>query len=217
MTEELAYPALSTIPAYTVELEKLSRFQTELNKAEESLVQMRADWFRAQEIEAHQPGVVLIEHAEMLLDGRVPSSLNEKTRAAEMLISGLRRAIGAQQVVVDRVAFELSQKAAQRFSEEHKARTKRIKDAIVELHAANQAEISLRHSIDALGYSQQLPCTRFEYPDAGSFDPFDITGGYVPAWHADIADYLMTAEERDAIKQRIDTAARRKKVATLTA
>lgn len=221
MIEDLEYPALSTIPEYRVEFDKLTRFQAELRKAEDDLVQMKADWFRSQQIEAQQPGIVLIERAEMLLEGRVPLTLQEGTRKAEDLIAGLRRAIGAQEVVVRQIAFQLSRKAAQRFAEEHKARTKRVLAAFEELRAANMAEISLRASIDALGYSQQLPCMRFEYPAEGPLEPKPNPGGYVYAWHTDITDYLLTPQERQDLEaqkeQEAEANARRRKVARLAA
>lgn len=216
VTENLSYPALNTIPEYKAEFDKLARFNSELRKAEALNIQLNEARQAEQKRNPHQSDAERIAEVEQLLSGKPVLDPVEQIKQNMALADSLRRAIAAQQIVLRDVGRELSRKAAQRFEAEHKARTKRVVDALRELHAANQSEAALRESIEALGYRAVLPCMRFQPPEA-SVDPHDMSGGYSWAWHREACEYLTTDEERAEQAQKQAAEGRRKKLATLVA
>ncbi len=209
----LDYPALQIIPQYIDEAHKLARFTTALHDAEREADRIAATWLKSLESLANQSEADRIAEAESLLSGKPLQGYAEQIECNRMLIASLRRAVKAQETAVNRIVAELSTKAAQRFEAEHKVRTQRVIDAVTELAAANASEIALRESIDALGYRQKLPCTRFEVPNC-PIDPQDPAGGYVVAWFADMTEYLQTAEQW---QDKATTDGRRRKLAALSA
>lgn len=212
--EKLDYPALAVIPEYQTEADKLARFNSELRKAEALDIELNKAWRAEQERKPHQTDAERIAQAESLLNGKPVFDLVEQIKRNLALADSLRRAVRAQEIVVRDTARALSRKAAERFTIEHKARTARVRAALLELHDANTAEIALRESIEALGYEPSLPGMRFEAPGC-TMNPVDPDGGYTPAWYRDVCEYLTTDDEREAQAQKVATEGRRRKLAAI--
>lgn len=211
--EALNYPALQTIPQYLEESHKLTRFADALRAAKGEALRLSCAWLDSQERRANQGEAERIAEAESLLSGKPLQGFAEQIEHNRVLVTSLERALKAQEAALTRIVAELSVKAAQRFEAEHKARTQRVMDAVAELSAANASEIALRESIEALGYMQKLPCTRFE-PPAMAIDIKDPCGGYVVGWFSEATEYVQTSEQRQV---KAATEIRRRKLATVNA
>ncbi|WP_321808068.1 hypothetical protein [Burkholderia sp. BCC1993] len=214
-TENLDYPRLDSLPEYRTEIDKLARFHAELRKCEARNIELHAAWAADQESKSQQTDAERIAVAERLLEGKPVLDLVDQIKQNAALSDSLRRAIASQDLVVRDLKRALSRKAAERFDAEHKQRVKRVINALLELHAANEAEESLRGSIEQLGYDARLPCMGFVLPDLIEINPHDPNGGFTPAWYRDAAEYAMTNDEREASVERETTAARRRKLASL--
>lgn len=209
----LDYPALATIPAYLDEAHKLNRFTAALRVAEQDADTLAVAWVKSLEAMKDQSESDRISEAETLLSGGQVLGYTERTEANRVLIATLRRAVKAQQAVVSRIVVDLSVKAAERYGDEHKARTRRVVAAVEELRTANLAEIQLRDELEMMGYTQKLPCMRCEPPN-DSLNPNDPHGGYVPSWFREASEYLQSPAERHAADA---TATRREKMARVLA
>jgi hypothetical protein len=216
--ENLDLPRLDSIPEYRVEADKLARFRVELGKCEARNIELHAALEAEQSPNREQPDdAQRIAEVERLLDGSKPvQGLVEQIRENLTLAQSLKRAIASQETVIREVQRELSKAAAKRFMTEHKARVKRVVDAFLELHAANEAEQSLRDAIESLGYDARTPFLAFVPPGFDSLDPFDKTGGFAPAWYREANEYAMTEEQHQANAEREAAATRRRKLASLT-
>ncbi|HDR9274899.1 TPA: hypothetical protein QDB24_002980 [Burkholderia vietnamiensis] len=214
-TENLDYPRLDSLPEYRVEFDKLARFRVELGKCETRNIELHAAWASEQESKSTQTDAARIAEAEQLLDGRPVAPVVEQIKQNMALTDSLKRAIDSQVIVLRDLTYALSRKAAERFDAEHKQRVKRVVDALLELHAANESEQNLRDSIERLGYDAKLPFMGFVPPD-GEINPHDPNSGFVSAWFRDAAEYVMTDAEREARTEREATATRRRKLAALS-
>lgn len=214
--EALDYPRLDSIPEYRTEADKLARFHAELGKCEARNIELLAAWAAEQTTNAAQSDLERIAAAERMLDGKPAPDLAEQIKQNMALTESLKRAIAAQMIVVREARAESSRKAASRFSAEHRKRVKRVVNALLELHAANESERSLRTSIEQLGYDARLPFMAFVPPDLDSMDPHDRTGGFIRGWYREASEYAMTAEEREAKVEQEASATRRRKLAALT-
>ncbi|MBR8214690.1 hypothetical protein [Burkholderia vietnamiensis] len=214
-TENLDYPRLDSLPEYRAETDKLARFHAELGKCETRNIELHAAWTAEKERKSGETDAERIAAAERLLDGKPAPDIAEKIKQNMVLADSLKRAIASQTLVVHKLRAELSRKAAERFDAEHRQCVKRVVDALLELHAANESEQNLRDSIERLGYDAKLPFMGFVPPD-GEINPHDPNGGFAPAWFRDAAEYVMTDAEREARTEREATATRRRKLAALT-
>lgn len=213
--EALDYPRLDSVPEYRTETDKLSRFHAELGKCEARNIELLAAWAAEQTSKAAQSDLERIAEAERMLDGKPAPDLAEQIKQNMALAESLKRAIAAQTIVVRDARAESSRKAANRFSAEHRKRVKRVVDALLELHAANESERNLRAGIEKLGYDGRLPFMGFVPPGFDDLNPHDRTGGFINPWYREASEYAMTAEEREAKVEQEASATRRRKLAAL--
>lgn len=212
----LDYPQIGEVSEYRAEIDKLARFHAELGKCEARNIELHAAWAADQESKSQQTDAERIAVAERLLEGKPVLDLVDQIKQNAALSDSLRRAISSQDLVVRDLRRALSRKAADRFDAEHKQRVKRVINALLELHAANEAEESLRVSIEQLGYDARLPYMAFVLPDLIEINPHDPNGGFASAWYREANEYTMTDEERQAKTDHEASAARRRKLAALS-
>jgi len=193
--EQLDYPAITTIPEYKAERDKLDRFRGEMTKAEQDESRLHSEWTQWKQARNHLSEHEIVATAELLLAGKPARDFEQELRANQDLRDALRRAIVSQEGILQNLLSELSIKAAARFSAEHKTRSRRIVAALKELHSANVAEISLRESLAGLGFKERLPAMAF-CPSGAPLDPHDKFGGYAPAWYKDAAHYCQEDEDQ---------------------
>lgn len=187
----LDYPHISTQPEYAAEAEKLNRFCAERDAAIAKLEQLR-EQANADAQMAQVGEVDAISNAEALLAGEVQQNLQAEIDQTTKLIEALRKAMEAQHLVMRRVAQGLSAAAGRRYAQEHKERVKRMMTAVVELHAANQAEIDLHYDLSRLGYTEDpLPAMRLNTVE----DPNDTNGNMAYYWYREAMQYSKTEAE----------------------
>ncbi|MEX3918254.1 hypothetical protein AB4Y43_18760 [Paraburkholderia sp. BR10872] len=216
IVENPNYPRLDSIPEYRAEADKLARFHAELTKCESRIIELHAAWCDEQARASAQTDAERIAEAERLLAGKQVQDLAEQIKQNTSLAESLKRAIAAQKIVVRDARANLSRAAAKHFSAEHKRRTKRVVDALLELHAANEEEQSLRDSIELLGYDAQLPFMAFVPPNLDTMNPHEKSGGFIRAWYREANEYAMTEAQRQANAEQEASASRRRKLAALT-
>lgn len=190
--DSIDYPAVTALPEYVAEADKLSVFVSRLQTAEAekvALLQMR-DATLENKAEEHA-GLDAISIAELALAGTKPQNFAEDIQEKQLLIDTLKRAVTVQQLAVRRVVSELSVKAAARFQIQHKAITQRLIDAVDALTKANHEEQRLRNSIEALGYGVQLPPMVF-CPEGCQLNAQDPYGGYTQSWWKSACAYAST-------------------------
>lgn len=188
---ELDYPHISAQPEYAAEAAKLNRFAAQRDQAIEKLEALKLQFgltFKAEE--KTEDGV--IAKAESLLAGDLPRDIQAEMNETNRIIDALGEAMKAQHGVLRRVTDSLSRAAGRRYSEEHKERVKRLMDAVVELYAANQAEIDLQHDLVRLGYSgSSVPGMRLSTVE----NPSDANGNMAYYWYREALQYTKSDAE----------------------
>lgn len=187
----LDYPHISTQPQYAAEVDKLNRFAMEREEASKKLEGLRVQLSLSREANERTEENV-ISKAEALLAGEVEQNLQGEIEATAKLIDVLGGAITAQHAVVRRVTEDLSRAAGRRYSQEHKQLVTRLMAAVVDLHAANQAEINLHVDLARLGYTgSALPAMRLNTVE----DPGDTNGNIAHYWYSAAKEYAKTEAE----------------------
>jgi hypothetical protein len=188
---ELDYPPISAQPEYAAEAAKLNRFAAQREQAIEKLEALQLQFASRFKAEVKTEDGVIAK-AESLLAGDLPRDIQAEMTETSRIIEALREAIEAQHGVLRRVADVLSRAAGRRYSEEHKQRVKRLMDAVVELHAANQAEMGLQGDLIRLGYfGSTVPGMRLSTVE----DPFDSNGNMAYYWYREALQYTKTDAE----------------------
>lgn len=200
---KLNYPHISDQPEYKAAAEKLDRFMAQHQEAQSKLERLQAEY--AARAERLQDSSSAIYEAEALLAGNLPDMMTEQIRQAGREVEVLAKAVEAQRVAVSVANRELSRIAGQRFADEHKARVKRMAQAVKELHEAARAEEQLRDDLVSLGY---LGTTVPAMPYLGAYDPNDHASATAYYWMRDANDYTQTAgaKETATLRQRLVTA-----------
>lgn len=187
----LDYPPISTQPEYAAEAEKLNRFAGQLEAATAKLAALQEQIKPKQILPAEADGDRIAKAESLLAGNDDQQDLHAEIRKTNKLIDALRLAIDAQHGVLQRVISELTRAAGPKVAEEHQKRVKRMMDALVELHAANQAEIDFHHDLTRLGYSGAVPAMRLHTVE----DPFDTNGNIAYYWLKEAKRYVMTPEQ----------------------
>lgn len=186
----LDYPRIDSQPEYAAELEKLNRFTAQRDQAIKTQEALNAEIERSGDIERAADGDAVAK-VERLLAGGAERDLASERAAATKLIHALGDAIYAQAIVVRKIDHALSRAAGRRFSEEHKERVRRVMAAVVELHAANQAEIQLRTDLGRLGYGgETVPAMVLQ--SALEQSPFAVSENITYYWFEEAKKYVQT-------------------------
>ena len=191
------YPLISEQPEFKAANEKLISFtqqravlQTRLDLSQAQLAQ---DMKKANE---QEKGLSDIGEAERILSGVKSESLAAQSQSLFKDIDVLQRAEAAQRQLLKSLNDDLSRRAGLHFTEQHKAKVKRVIDAITELHLANVDEAVIRDDLVRLGYiGATIPVVT--YLDA--HDPDDSTGSPAYYWQRDAALYVQTPEQKATI------------------
>lgn len=182
------YPPLNAQPEYAVEFQKFTRFTAERQQATKSLEALQVQASQ-RSIDNEQKETNALSKAESLLAGDLPYNLQNEIDKASKLIAALDAAIDVQRGVLSRIEESLSRVAGRRYADDHKEAVRRIMVAATELHAANEAEKTLRSDLQSLGYGGATvpPMNLFSVDN-----PFDTTGNITYYWYRDAARYVQT-------------------------
>lgn len=184
----LDYPHISTQPEYAAEADKLNRFAGQLDAARTKLATLY-EQIKTKPVATETAEIDRIAKAESLLAGdEAQEDLHAEIRKTNKLIEALTSAIDAQSNVIRRVTWGLAQAAGRRYAEEHKERVRKLMAAVIELHAANQAETDLHHDLLRLGYPGALAAMRLNTVE----DPMDKNGNIAHYWFKEAERYVMT-------------------------
>ena len=171
-------------PRHKIEAEKLARFNTQLADAKQELDRLTAQ--HASRIKAAPVDAVAV--AERFLSKGLPDTLPDEIGDAHRAIGILQSGVVAQQMALQEVNRTLCREAGATLSAQHKIVTKRIADAIQELHAANTAEWQMRQELVRLGYhaADSLPAMQYN----AAHDPDDRSGSPAYYWSQRARPYI---------------------------
>lgn len=186
MSKKLNYPNISENPRHKIEAEKLARFNAQLTGAKQEL-----DRLTAQHAARFKAGAVdAVAAADSFLSAGLPDTLTDEIGDAHRAIAILQAGVTAQHLALQEVNRALCLEAGTALSAQHKIVTKRIADAIVELHAANCVEWRMRQELVHLGYhaTDSLPAMQY----LGAHDPDDSSGSPAYYWAQRAKPYITT-------------------------
>ena len=202
MSEKLK--PLSEHPDYHNAAERLAHFHRELAAAQAEAARIDVERLAAP---GQRPADDPLARADALLSGAEPTpALSLRAGKNQELIAALRKAIAAQAIVLRDIARAHAAEVREQSTAEHIKLAQAVLNAADALVQANEAEVSFRQELAALGYDGAVPGMSYAPPPERAVD---LTEGYGLAWRTEVSDYCRTgrtAAELDGAKRDADAA-----------